>query len=696
MHRLQRSTRPLVRLAVVLLGAATLPVAAAGEGMDPFQVARLRQVSSVSVSPDGRHVAYVLSVPRDPFEEDNGASWAELHLIDGENRSRPFVTGQINVGSVTWTPDGRGIAFLAKRGSDEHKSLYVIPVDGGEARRVLEHETDIEAYSLAPDGKRVAFLAQPEQDEKRKELEEQGFNPEVFEEAWRPVRVWISELDAGDDAEPRMLKLEGSAADLHWSPAGDRLLLTLAPTPLIDDHYMHRRLSVVDVKSGQPTVSAANPGKLGQVAWSPSGAHVAIISGVDIHDPQEGRLMVFAAGDGALRDLTPNYPGHVESFAWLDANAIAFVGDEGTTTRLARTDLAGNRTTLVRTGGPVLSGVSLSRDGKRAAFRGETPQHPAEVFRMTVGSGQPERVTDSNPWLADVELARQEVVTFRARDGLELEGILVHPLGAQRDKRYPLVMIVHGGPESHHRNGWQTSYSRPAQVLAARGFAVFFTNYRGSTGRGVEFSKLSQADFAGKEFDDLVDAVDHLVERGLVDRAKVGVTGGSYGGYATAWCSTYYSDRFAAGVMFVGISDLFSKVGTSDIPNELYQVHMRKFPWDDWKMYLERSPIRHLDKARTPLLIMHGKEDSRVFPGQSMELYRYLKIRNQAPVRLVFYPGEGHGNRKAAARLDYSLRLLRWMEHYLTGAGGAPPPYEIDDYGAPAEDDEQGQTEDRG
>jgi dipeptidyl aminopeptidase/acylaminoacyl peptidase len=165
---------------------------------------------------------------------------------------------------------------------------------------------------------------------------------------------------------------------------------------------------------------------------------------------------------------------------------------------------------------------------------------------------------------------------------------------------------------------------------------------------------------------------------GLVDRAKVGVTGGSYGGYATAWCSTRYSDRFAAGVMFVGISDKISKVGTTDIPNEEYYVHALKRPWEDWKFLLERSPIYHAAQGRTPLLILHGKDDPRVNVGQSRELYRHLKLHNRAPVRLVLYPGEVHGNRKAAARLDYNLRLMQWMEHYLKGPGGPVPSMELD------------------
>ena len=211
-----------------------------------------------------------------------------------------------------------------------------------------------------------------------------------------------------------------------------------------------------------------------------------------------------------------------------------------------------------------------------------------------------------------------------------------------------------------------------SQVAAGDGFAVFYPNYRGSTGRGIEFAMSSQGDLAGAEFDDIVEGVDHLIELGIADGDKVGVTGGSYGGYATAWMSTRYSDRFAAGVMFVGISNNLSKWGTSDIPEELFHVHARKRVWDDYQGYLERSPVYHVDNAKTPLLIMHGKNDTRVDPGQSYELYRHIKTRTDTPVRLVLYPGEGHGNRRATAQFDYNLRAMRWFNEYLKGDAERP------------------------
>jgi dipeptidyl aminopeptidase/acylaminoacyl peptidase len=682
------SNRPTTAGLILALVAIILaPAAMRAEempGMSLRDVAKLRSVFEIEVSPDGARQAYTLVVPRVPGEGEDGGAWTELWVAGGEGDPRPFISGEVSVDSIAWASDGSAITFLSKRGDDEHKALYSIPLGGGEARRLLAHGDGIDGYAFSPDGKRLAFLAKQAEDEKSKELEEKGFKQIVFEEEWRPVEVWMVEIEGDDVSEPRALELTGSASRLSWSPAGDKLAVALAPTSLIDDSYMSRRIHILDAASGEVTGRIDTTGKLGDVVWSPDGARLALLAGADVNDPTSGRLMVVEATGGAPREVNPGLAGDAEAVAWQDAETLLWIASRGVGRSVERQRLDGAAETLLAAGGPIWSGLSLAAGS--VALAGSTPGHPNELFRWSLGGSEPMRVTDSNPWLAERRLAARKVIDFKARDGVDLQGLLVLPLDREEGKRVPLVMVVHGGPEAHFANGWLTAYSRPAQVLAARGFAVFFPNYRGSTGRGLEFAKTSQADPAGKEFDDLIDAVDHLIAKGLVDKEKVGVTGGSYGGYATAWSSTRYSERFAAGVMFVGISDKVSKLGTSDIPVELYSVHARRWPWEDYQLMLERSPIYYVEQARTPLLILGGDADPRVHPSQSLVLYRYLKILGNAPVRYVIYPGERHGNRKAAARWDYSLRAMRWLEHYLMGPGGEPPAHELD-YGLAVEDD---------
>jgi dipeptidyl aminopeptidase/acylaminoacyl peptidase len=688
--------------AFALLAALLLAPAAAPQGvLTPHDVARLRSVTAAAMSPDGARVAYVLSVPRTPMQDEDGTAWTELHVLDvASGASRPYVTGKSGVSGVRWTADGKGLAFLAKRGDDKHTALYVLPLDGGEASRVFALPGAISAYALAPDGKRVAAVAPEADDEAQKKAKDKGFAQEVYEEDYKLPRLWVGTLssgtaatsgtagttgsgDEGKDAKPVMLKVEGAVGQVHWSPVDDRLAISVSPTPLIDDEMMQSRVRVVDAGSGAVLAAIENPGKLGQIAWSPDGTRIALVSAADLHDPQVGRILVVPAAGGVLRDVLPGYLGHVERLAWQDADTLLYTALQGTGSVFGEIGADGTGGKVIAgPGGPVLTDLSLARDGQSAAFLANAPSHPPELYTMRHGETGPARRTVSNAWLAERRLAPQEVVSFSARDGLPLEGVLIRPLDEVAGRRYPLILTVHGGPEACQSNGWLTGYASPGQMAAARGFAVFHCNYRGSTGRGVEFSKLGQGDPAGKEFDDLIDAVDHLIAIGLVDGSKVGVTGGSYGGYATAWLSTKYTDRIAAGVMALGISDKVSKTGTTDIPNEEFLVHARMRPWENWQFMLERSPVYHAEQCRTPVLILHGKDDPRVSPTQSRELHRHLKLHGQAPVRLVLYPGEGHGNRKAAGRLDFSLRQLQWLEHYLTGPGGAMPDMELD-YGEP-------------
>ncbi|MEY2786699.1 MAG: hypothetical protein RL277_2911 [Planctomycetota bacterium] len=669
---------PLFLLAPLTASCAALsPQQSNAPTLTPHRVAELRSVSTALISPDGATIAYTTLLPRKPGIDDDGGPWSELMLrptAGGE--ARAFIAGKGEFGQLAWTPDGKGLAFVAKRGDDKQPALYVLPVDGGEARRAVSLKTGIRSYHLAPDGKRVALLAeQPEEDARRKEREK-GFSQEIYEEDVRPVTLWTAELFV--DGSAKVVDIKGSLHQVQWSPQSDRLALRVAPTALVDDEYVRQRIEIVD-PAGKALARIEREGKLGEIEWSPDGKWIGMISAVDKHDPSAGRLCVAAASGGPFTELAPGMAGDCAAFEWDSASTILAVLARGVETELARFDatqpgaqpqrLAGDQ-------GKIIQSLSLSADGRQAALVVNSPNHPPELYTHSKGTLQ--RVTDSNPWLNSYAFAKQEVVRHKARDGQELEGILIRPLNEVAGTRYPLILSVHGGPEAHESNGWLTNYSRPGQMAAARGFAVFYPNYRGSTGRGVAFSKLGQGDAAGKEFDDLVDAVDHLIAIGLVDKSKVGITGGSYGGYATAWCSTRYSERFAAGVMFVGISDKISKVGTTDIPDEEYYVHALKRPWENWQFFLERSPIYYADKCKTPLLILHGKDDPRVNVGQSRELYRHLKVRNQSPVRLVLYPGEGHGNRRAASRLDYNLRMLQWFEHYLQGAGGEMPAYDLD------------------
>ncbi len=643
------------RSLILLLFFASHFLFAQQDMLSPEDVAKIEQVTGAVISNDGQKIAYQLVVPVNPTEK-NAAASVHLYVYDvATQQSTPYETSQ-NAGNLKFRPQHNSITFTTKKETDSTTAVYEIPAGGGEASKIFEFDASISSYDWHPDGTQLAFVSS---DSDQKDDMGLPYRPEIYETDLATSKVYVASMD---DTAPKPLDVKGHVVGVQWNPNGDKLAVSAAPSSLVDDFYTSQRIYMVDAKTLKVTSEIDHKAKLGTMKWSPDGKRIAFIAGGDENDPIDGRIFIAEAKGGSPQVLQQDFQGMFHSIFWKDNNTLNFLASEGVYSSIGSLQVNGNMTRIYEDRNVSISDFSMS-DDNTMAFVGSTSQHPSELFLLNSGAASAERITESNPWLKDEKLGKQEVITYKAKDGLELQGILIHPVNASG--KSPLITVVHGGPEAHYDNGWLTAYSMPGQVAAGQGYAVFYPNYRGSTGRGIEFAKSSQADPAGKEFDDIIDGIDYLVANNNVDTDKVGVTGGSYGGYATAWMSTRHTDRFAAGVMSVGISNNISKWGTSDIPEEMFLVHSRKRIWDDYQFYLERSPIFYAGQANTPLLIMHGKEDTRVDPGQSYELYRHIKTRTDTPVRLVLYPGEGHGNRKSTARYDFNLRMMRWFNTYL-------------------------------
>jgi len=660
-------------LSFFILSAGLFPATTSAESLTPQQLASIQNVGAMELSEDGRYILYTKIVPVNPFEE-NATAGRELHLIDLQTDDRRQVEIDSRVGNLDVRPGHGTFSFTSRKEDDETVMLYEYDPQSDDINLVYEHTASISAYSWHPSGKRLSVISSEDLNLPDNPL---PYEPTVYEEYLPNREGYLVSLN-GDDPDVQQIRVDGSIYLMAWSPSGDRLAISETPTSHIDDFYMFQQVKVIDGETGEVTVAIDNAGKLGQITWSPDGERLALRAGNSINDPIDGRIMIVSSEGGTPENIYPDFEGKFEQITWADDDQIQFIASESTARSFGtiRPDGSGFERTL-DTDGPMLTRFITAGNGTMA-FTVQTPEHPTEIYLKKAGSGELSRLTNSNEWLDGVSMGRQEVVSYEARDGRNIEGLMIYPVGEDGGP-YPTIVMVHGGPEAHYSNGWLTGYSLPGQVAAGRGFAIFYPNYRGSTGRGLEFIKSSQADLAGAEFDDIVDGVDYLIEAGITDGDRVGVTGGSYGGYATAWMSTRYSDRFAAGVMFVGISNNISKWGTSDIPEELYLVHSRKRVWDHWQWNLERSPIYHVDNSQTPLLIMHGEEDTRVHPSQSLELFRHIKVRKpEVPLRLVWYPEEGHGNVNSTSRFDYNLRMLRWFETFLLEDEPVKPEFHFD------------------
>lgn len=651
--------RSVLALFVVLLSGIQTAVS---QGVTVDDIARMQTVTSSLISEDGKYIAYTLSVPADPVKENLPAT-NHLYVLNTQTGiSKPYYT-TASVSQLAFRPQKNTLTFVSRKSGENTNGIFELDLTGGEAVKIFSFTSNISGYNWHPNGNKIAFNTLERGTAPVSNL---AYKPDFYEENIGERKAYIVDVTHPTNVQP--ILAEGSVYRHVWSPDGSKLAISVTPTASVDDSYMKQAVKIVDATSGKIIASVNNQGKLSSIHWSPDGSRLALLAAKDIHDPIDGSILIVSAQGGTPQIIDADVAGKYEQIYWTDNQTITYRMSESTASSIGTIRPDGSqRKVIFKSDTHAITSFSKS-GGNLYSFVASTPEHPAEVY--TLEDGRKVNVTkrtDNNTWLASRKLGKQEVITYKTRDGqYEIDGMLIYPVNYQAGTRVPVITVVHGGPEAHYSNGWLTAYSMPGQMAAARGYAVFYPNYRGSTGRGTAFTYSSQGDMAGKEFDDIVDGIDYLIAQGIADKNRIGVTGGSYGGYASAWMSTYYSDRFAAAVMFVGISNNLSKWGTSDIPDELYYVHARERIWDNWQGMLERSPIYYVDRSQTPILIMHGAEDTRVHPAQSMELYRHLKVRKpEVPVRLIYYPNEGHGNIRSGSRYDYNLRMLQWFDTYL-------------------------------
>jgi dipeptidyl aminopeptidase/acylaminoacyl peptidase len=683
-------------LFIVTLLTLTAGLAQA-EGITVEQLLDIEQVRSCDLAPDGQSALYTVSRNRD-MDEEAGSSWTELWVVGtGGGEPTPFVTGQVSVGSPKFSPDGRYIGFTTKRGGEKAKTqVWVIPVDGGEAQVATASKTGVGSWAWNHDGTVIYYIDTEEAPEKEKDLKKKGWLPKVYEENLRSKPHRKVAFYPGREPAEAATVVDGMAVwGMTTEPTGRWLVFSASPENLIDSKYMFTDLYRLNLADGSYEKLVDVPGKMGAFKISPDGQLLAWTGAATREDHSVSSLFVVPMdGTGASVNMTPeSFEGHIRSMVWRDKKTVLYMADEGlypTLSTLEVTKAGAERKMIYDSkANGIITGLPAARPGlKTMVLVGHDPVTPRELYAWQ-GQREAKRLTFHNEWLDEVELGEQRAIEWTAEDGLVIEGVLMMPVDYTVG-RFPLIVQVHGGPESNHTNGWLSRYANPGQAFCARGYGVLFSNYRGSTGRGIEFAASAYGDPAGLEFEDIVDGVDYLVHRGVVDKKRVGVTGGSYGGYATYWLTTFHTEKFAAGVGMVGVSDLVSKRFLTDIPYEDQYVHMGVPVRESWDLMLERSPIRYADKSRTPLLILHGENDTRVHPSQSQELYRAMKMAGHPSVRLIWYPGEGHGNRKRWGRADFVHRSIAWFDHYLMDKApwdGPMPPVDISDtMGLPLEE----------
>lgn len=702
-------SRPLRR--VLLLVATCLPAALASPAAaawTPEAELGVPQLGEVALAADGSRVAWVVAHPDLDAAPSRWRTRIHLAGVDlaagsGSDPGRPVTASSSSAFDPRFSPDGRHLAFRSDRTGGVE--VWVLPLAGGEARRVTDAAGAVVAFRWLPDGGGLVYAAAGPPPESEADGADAPPGPRVVGADLRPTRLW--RVPVPDDGVPVAacaltppelhvaatvpLSFGHLLAGFDVSPDGREVVFTHAPSPRVDD-WQESDLAVVPLDPCPPGGDARDPAARDGWNVRPLVASPAA-EGAPRFTP-DGRSVVYAASTvpptmsfAARLHRVPRTGGEPRPLA-ATADARPEVVGFAAPDRVLVREIRGTRVALVELpleGSPVdleahrvLGDVAVAAGAPVAAFVAESPSEPAEVFVTRLDRHAPRRVSALHPEAPRHPLGRTEVVRWAGQGGLAIEGLLTLPVGHRPGKRVPLLVHVHGGPTGYHLAGYRAGPGPyPLATFAARGWAVLEPNIRGSSGRGAAFRAAVEGDWGGADFEDLLRGVDHLVERGVADPSRLGIFGWSYGGYMTAWAITR-TNRFRAASVGAGLVDLLSFTGTADI-RDFLPVYFGAEPWDDPRLYLERSPILGAGRVETPTLVLHGEEDRRVPASQGFELHAALRERG-VPVELVLYPRAGHGLGEPGHLLDAARRNLEWFERWLgegTGeteasAAGAP------------------------
>lgn len=672
---------------MVLSCTALVPAMAQQRPVTIDDILALKTVGTPVVSPDGRQVLYTVTV----WEAERGGngtpgrmdSRAHIWRVDtAGGPARQITFGERGESQPQWSPDGRFISFVAARGAASgddtpRAQIYLMPSDGGEAWTLTDSKEPIAAYSWAPDSAALAYVTldpRPGDDEaaiKRRDDER------VFEGDFRHHHLWT--IDVAAKSATRLT--EGSsytvaASAPSWAPDGRRLVFSARATPMLRDSRSDVYIATVGDKSIEKI--STNPGADTSPQWSPDGRLIAWTAEPSTAAPigdgtlpsyiGNSHLMIYDVSARTLTDAaSADFDGDVGTPSWsADSLQVLFTAGRRVYGEVFAFDVASGRYRAL-TRERTLSLGTRSRDGHVVAVAMDSPAAPRDVYVTDATFATFRKLTDTNPQAAAFALGATEVVTWKSSDGLEVEGVLLKPVGYTDGRRYPLLVVAHGGPAGAFANNYRVGGLEGGQFWAGQGWAVFYPNPRGSTNYGEKFLRANINDWGGGDYRDIMTGVDALIARGIADPERMAHIGWSYGGYMTAWVVSQ-TTRFKAAMVGAGLTNMASMYGTNDIPNVLV-TYFGNYPTKEtMPIYTARSAMTFIDNVTTPTLILHGANDERVPTGQAYEMFRALKDRGR-PTELVFYPREGHGLSEFYHQKDRLTRIHAWVSRYTLGPG---------------------------
>ncbi len=624
-----------------------------------FDLMKVVNVGAPRISPDGARVAYSVSQTKTEKDKEWKATTQLWVVPTAGGNPMQYTRGDKNAIAPEWSPDGTMLAFLTDREKDGERQVWMIRADGGESWAVTSHKGGVSSYRFSPDGKHLLFLAtdQPsKEEEERKKVKDDTM---VIDRDIKMAHLWTFNIEKKE--EKRATEGDFTVSDPQWSPDGTRISYTTRPTPKADDGGLSD-VWVMSVASGEKKKLEDTTIPSDTARWSPDGKWIAFTGTADVNAGVEAtNLYLIPSTGGTPKQLTPKFDLNVGAPFWSsDAKTIYFTTNVRQANEIFSADVATGAVTQVSQTGSSISLADISRDGKTIVGTKSLSIGPAEIYQASTSKlNQPTALTNHNTWLSEYAVADTEVVKWKSKDGMEIEGLLTKPVGYTEGSKVPLLLNPHGGPTGASIN----SFNGTVQVLAANGFAVLQPNFRGSTGKGLAFAQANKNTWGKGDYEDCMTGVDSLIARGLADQDRLGAFGWSYGGYMTFWILTQ-TDRFKAVSPGAGLTNIYSMYSQNDIQRYLRWFYSDKAPWDATELYWDRSPMKYVNNVKTPTMILHGQADTRVPLAQAQEFYMALKEK-KVPVEFVVYPREGHGFTEPRHQMDRVQRYVKFFSKYL-------------------------------
>ena len=660
-------------LAVLLAGSGSPAIAQQGAvSPRPGVVPGLRQVFNLEdaggaiLSPDGRRVAFVV---RKPDWEDDGWSW-QLLVSDGGSPSLIHPAEGFR-GGARWSPDSQWLVYLAW--TQDGPALRLVRGDGADALGPWPLPAGTGSFRISPDGKQIALAVEDREDAATIRTRELFGRFETKGRGYRMTHLWVADLSLPGKADergrglgvPRRLTAgDFTVGDFAWSPDGTRMAFDHAPNPSPNASFQSD-ISVVELATGAVVPLVTGPGTDAGPLWSPDGRQILYSSsqGIPVSN-LPAALAVFPARGGVSRVLTNAVRTEPYPVAWL-GDEVWFLADDGMPRHLYRLNVRTGAVTLREDLPEFVGDASLSADGSRLAVVAESRTTMAEVYLGVAGKGAPARITNMTRQVEGWSLGTREDVAWQASDGMRIEGVLLKPDGFDPARRYPLMVVVHGGPRSISRGRLIQEGPYPIERWLASGALVLLPNYRGSSGYGPEFRTAHHRTAGFGDAMDVEAGVDHLIGLGIVDPNRVGLMGWSYGGFISAWL-TATSDRFRAISVGAGISDWRTHYAweAANITTRVFTFGTT--PWEDPDTWAASSPITHIRGAHTPTLIQHLVGDPVVPILNAYELYQALTDLG-VETELVQYPHSAHYPRNPKSQLALAWQNWAWFARHLEG-----------------------------